>query len=521
MRIRYKQIASLMGLNTINAALGIFYSYLMMYHYGTSVVAKIFFAASLMNQSVVKISQSGNLLEFIIPMYFQEKIQRGDRAADRVFSISINNIALVSFFIVAIALFSVEVLIDVFFPGFSTIDQVMIKNTFILISVLTIFQVLNGMFQGLLLAKKRFGRAELTNSVSVIFSIVVLLTIADSNSINPLIIAAFISTAIQSVSIFWALYASDYKHFWVLNSPYFTTRQLFKNLSTTSVYVLSVQIYTALFNAALSFLPGNIFTIYRYSEMIWNRVSSLIMTPFNTIFFSDFSQLLTESSDIEKVKKYLLDNISIIIILSLFVFLFFYAGTFPLFWLLFKSKNMSFEDVTLLFSIVVVFIGTLLLTSLQSVYRKVVSAAMLADKQYLFYSVFHVLSAGISYFLITKLYFWGMIAAIIIHSFLMLIASIMVLLIFRRNLLLFVSKSELIRIITANVAVFLMLSISKNQLPSFEHSGPMSLLLYSGILTLEFIVFILVFYHIFRITYLNNVLSLVVSKLKTKWQHRA
>lgn len=516
MKIRYKKLASLMGLNGVNAILGIFYSYIMMHHYGTSDIAKIFFAASLINQSIVKLSQAGNLLEFIVPIYFREKNLRGEKAADNIFAIVINNMLLITLVILLIISFSIHIITEIYFPGFLTSDQEMIRHTFIIISGLTIFQVVNGMFQGLLIAKKYFGRAEFTNSVSLVFSSLVLFLLGDANSIYPLITAMFISTGIQSLSILIALFATKYKHKWALKSTHFTTKQLFKSLSTTSVYVFSTQVYSIFFNSALSFLPGNIFTIFRYSEMIWTRVSSLILTPFNTIFFSDFSQLLSESSDTAKIKNYFLNNLNIVIVLSLFVFLSFYAGSFPMFWLLFKSKNMPFNDVYLLFIVVIVFIGTMLLTSLQSIYRKVVSSAILADKQYLFYAVFHVFSAFISSYLLKLFYFNGLIVSIIFHSALMLFASVLVLVLYKKELFVFVSLNQFIRIVFANILAFLCIYFTKNRIPSIENFPPVHLFFLSFVLCAEYIVLIFVLYRIFGIKYLDKFFHITFQQLKSR-----
>lgn len=418
MSLDYRNIGVLFSLNTVNVLLNVVISTLMVYLFGTSSQVEAFFAATVLGTTVSRFVNTGQLVEIIIARYHRIKQEVNPTAAMSVVATLSNYMVGIAFLLVIGFVASGTWIVNLLVPGFEAGTKHQVWQIFCITGFLMPFQIATNLFQGLLNAENIYGKVEFTATISQIINLLILLIWGRDGDAFILVIALVISVLAQFGTIVYYLRQIGYQHAWLFRNPHFPLRELVKTLSATSTYMISVQIYTFIFNAALSLLPAGSFAIYRYAELIYGKVANIFLIPISTVFFNEINRFITQNNG-QLVKNYVSKNLNFSYFIGFLLLLPFWAGGKYLIWTLWGGIKFNAQDVISVYELLCVFFLAMIWSGPYMIFRKLAVSVTPPELLYYYWSVIHVISATIAYFLIRTLGFDGVLIQLFVHSFFM------------------------------------------------------------------------------------------------------
>ena len=145
------------------------------YLFGTSRIVEIFFAATFLQATVMKLSQTGRFAELFVPTF--HKLEKNESRADAflAFSVILNWASVVIFVWVALTYLLAGPLVRINVPGFSDALQADVKYTLFFVAPILFPQVLTGILRGLTWAEGAYVSTEVTAFLGRAVNIIVVL----------------------------------------------------------------------------------------------------------------------------------------------------------------------------------------------------------------------------------------------------------------------------------------------------------------------------------------------------------
>jgi putative peptidoglycan lipid II flippase len=441
----YKNIGVLFSLNTLNIILNVVISTLMVYLFGTSPDVEAFFAASVLGTTVSRFVNTGQLVEIVVARYHRIKKEVSPQAAMSVVATLSNYMVGVAFLLVLAFVVSGTGIVNLLVPGFESNTKHQVWQIFCVTGFLMPIQIATNLFQGMLNAENIYGKVELTSTVSQVVNILILLIWGQDGNVESLVAALIISVFAQFGTTLYYLRQLGYTHSWILRNPYFSLRDLARTLSATYTYMAGVQVYTFMFNAALSLLPAGTFAIYRYADLIYGKVANVFLMPISTVFFNEINRFITQNNG-QLVKSYVSKNLNFSYFIGFMVLLPFLAGGKYLIWTLWGGTKFNAQDVSSVYELLCVFFGAMICSGPYMIYRKLAVSVTRPELQYYFWGGVHLISATIGYFMIRHLGFLGVLVQLFSHNFLMASVPMLTVWFWKRNYFGFYEFREIIKI---------------------------------------------------------------------------
>lgn len=417
----------------------------MVYLFGTSAQVEAFFAASVLGTAVSRFVNTGQLVEIIIARYYRVKQEVSTKAAMSVVATLSNYMIGISFLLVLAFIAGGTSIINLLVPGFEETTKQQVWQIFCVTGFLMPFQIATNLFQGLLNAENIYGKVEFTGTVSQVVNIIILLVWGRDGNAISLVVALALSVLAQFGTTVYYLRQLGYQHSWLFLNPYFPLRELVRMLSSTSTYMVSVQIYTFIFNAALSLLPAGSFAIYRYAELIYGKVANVFLMPISTVFFNEINRFITQNNG-QLVKSYVSKNLNFSYFVGFLILLPFWAGGQYLIWTLWGGVKFNAQDVKSVYELLCVFFAAMICSGPYMIFRKLAVSVNRPDLQYYFWSVIHLISAIVGYFMIRTLGFEGVLIHLFLHNILMASVPMLTVWFWKRAYFGFYEPRELIKI---------------------------------------------------------------------------
>jgi putative peptidoglycan lipid II flippase len=415
-------LLKLFSLKLITSLLGLLYSVLQVRYFGASRVIEIYFAAQSLIYLVTSLTQSGQLAEIFLPEYHKlNAIRKG--LGFRGLNVVINRMFLWGSLIIAIVFIFSPFFINLLVPGFSVADKSEASLMFRVLLPYLFLQITNSFFITVLNAEEKFGRAEFLGVTNTIVNILALLLLYPFIGVWALIISLLLGKIIEFIFYCLTLFKLGFRYQLTMSTPEFDHRQFFKTMQSTFLYVGATQIYSIVLTASISFLPDGTYAIFKYVQNLSNKVKGLFIQPFMTIFFTKYSALLQKSrSVVNEFKKNIASviNINIIIIIGTVL-----LGDFII-ELIWGSKKFDKDNIELAYLFLVFNIGSVLISSVGGVYRKMAVAQGQGKRLYSLWGICQLLSAVSTYLLISNFSETGLFFIIPLNTFLMGLSSYMV-----------------------------------------------------------------------------------------------
>ena len=403
--------------------MNIIYTTLTIAYFGTSPAMAAFGAATVLSASVSRFVQTGQLVEIVVPRYHKIKQEVGQQAAMSIIATLCNFMAGTALLLVICFILAGNQVVELLVPGFDAATKLNVLQIFTITGFLMPVQIATNLFQGMLNAENIYGKVELTNTVSLLVTVVILLIWGHGGNIMALVVGLIISVLAQFATTVYYLRQVNYKHSFALQNPYFPLRELFKSISATTAYMVGVQFFTFSFNAALSQMPGGVFVIYRYAEIIYGKTSNIFMMPISTVFFNEINRFITQNNG-NLVRDFVIKNLNLSYFVVFVALLPFAAGGEYFIWTLWGGLKFNAHDVHEVYLLLCVFFGTMIFHGPYMIFRKLAVSVARPEIQYYLWAVGHVISGAMAYFLIHTFGFSGLMIQIFAHAFFMMLIPI-------------------------------------------------------------------------------------------------
>tara|TARA_B100000787_G_C16192189_1_gene298209 strand:+ start:303 stop:1787 length:1485 start_codon:yes stop_codon:yes gene_type:complete len=417
-----KLLLKLFSLKLLTSLLGLGYSILQVRYFGASRTIEIYFAAQSLIYLVTSLTQSGQLAEIFLPEFHKlNAIKSG--LGFKALNIVINRMFLWGTLIIAIVFIFTPFFINLLVPGFSNEDKEQAILMFRILLPYLFLQINNSFFITVLNAEEKYGRAELLGVTNTIVNILSLVFLYQYIGVWALVISLLSGKFIEFIFYTIQLYKIGFRYSFLLSIPEFNHTSFFKTMQSTFMYVGATQVYSIVLTASISFLPEGTFAIFKYVQNLVNKIKGLFIQPFLTIFFTQYSKLLQKSKKVvyefnKNIRS--ITNVNVIIIIGAIL-----MGDFIID-LIWGSKNFDIKDVELAYLFLLFNIGSVLISSIGGVYRKMAVAQGKGKRLYLFWVVAQLLSAVFTYVLISNFKINGLFFIIPLNTFLMGLTSYMI-----------------------------------------------------------------------------------------------
>ncbi|TAH08115.1 MAG: hypothetical protein EAZ14_10400 [Runella slithyformis] len=423
MNLDYRNIGKLFSLNTLNVLLSIVYSTLTVYYFGTSEQIEAFFAASVLGTAISRFVQTGQLVEIVVPRYHKVKQEIGPQAAMSVIATLCNFMVGIAFLLVLVFILGRTWVVNLLVPGFAMPTKELVWQIFCWTGFLMPIQIATNLFQGMLNAENIYGKVEFTNTISLFITVSILAVWGQDGNVMALVIGLILSVLAQFATTVYYLRQVGYRHSFSFVNPHFPLRDLFQAIVATSSYMGSVQIYTFVFNAALSLLPAGTFAIYRYAEVIYGKVANVFMIPVSTVFFNEINRFINQDNG-QLVRGFVVKNLNLSYFLGFLILLPFLAGGQYFIWTLWGGSKFNAQDVQRVYGLLCVFFAIMIISGPYMIFRKL--AVSVAHPNFLYgaWAVAHLFSCALGYWLMQVWGIAGLMMQVFAHSFLMMLIPI-------------------------------------------------------------------------------------------------
>lgn len=401
-------------LNVVNAAVGITYTVLVAYYFGTSRVLEIYFAAAAVQVSLVQFIQLGQMTEIFLPVYHRLKKSLGPVDAFAAFSVLLNWVVVIAVLASGMAWLFAPILMHLRIPGFSASDIDLSVEIFRWCLPLLAVQIVNGLAATLANAEKWFGVPEALQVAGRVLGLVSVAGLAPSLNVWALVAGLALSNLLPFVGFIFITRKLGYRHRLSLRHSDFSVVKVFRQLLTTFSYVGAVQVYGFVFDAALSTLPQGVFAVFKYVTQITAKAEPMVMRPVSVVFFTQFStSFAAGASNLRKLAETALARM---LAISAVVFVTVFTAGEPLLAALWGPRRFGVDEVKLAATLLTLVFAVSIISGFAQISRKVGATLGLVQAMYFVGGCSRLAAALLAWFLIDIAGTYGAIAAFVIAN---------------------------------------------------------------------------------------------------------
>lgn len=405
----WTKIYKLLSLNVISAFLAVCQTIFVARYFGTSVEVEAFFAATALQMLLVKLSQSGQMIDFFIPVYNELKNEGGRKCAQRALSVVLNLLTVLALIIVAVFIFFRKGMFHVLAPGFDAEGRIFASQLFVWIAPLLALSVIHQTISSVANAEKVFGYPEAATVVGRCLALMTILVFAESLGVYALVLSLFASMLCDIMASICLCVKMKYRHAFSLKDDSVSLRFLASSFFNSFHYSGAVQLRTLSLNAALTLLPQGGYAIFQYCFRLVGRLGSLVLRPISVVFFSHFSSEWAQGSKNLKCLIRMAYEHALLILVPLLL-LAAVAGrdTLALLW---GGESFALGSVNTAGVLLPVLLACLLINVLALVYRKVLTSMGFYPQLLRVLTFGQLISACVTYFAILQFGVFGALAA--------------------------------------------------------------------------------------------------------------
>jgi putative peptidoglycan lipid II flippase len=433
-----KNIARLSLINIIINLVNIATSVAQAKIFGITRYIECFFAASLLSRVIVSLTQTGQVVEFVIPKYIKLRNNNEHERACNLFSGVINNQIIFGIILTVVCIVANKYIIQLLVPGFTDADKQLTTTIFYILLPTIIINLTIGVLTSFLNAEGVYGRNEMIQFSAGLLYLAIVLLSHKWLGIMSLVYALLLSQIFAIGSELYLLFTrSNLRYKFILFSEDFSLKDFVAIMKITIYYASSVQILNFAVNSSLSYQPQGVFAIYRYVESIFSKLSGILLRPISTVFFTN----VNGEKDDQKVIEYIKEAVSLNMIISISVFIISFAANFYFLRVLWEGHKFPVAYIIKAKWLLDVYMFTLIVLGYNVIYRKISISFASSSKLFTTWSVVQVISAIFAYFLIRYVNYGGIIIFTLWHAIVM--TAVPVYTVYRH-------KKELVNVFTVN-----------------------------------------------------------------------
>jgi putative peptidoglycan lipid II flippase len=251
-----------------------------------------------------------------LPYYIQTKKKKTNEELSTEISALFSSLLVFSILIIVLLYYLSPVVVKLIAPSY---EGGIFQETVLYLriySVSILFSLLANMLTALFNAERRYGFGAIASVIYSITSIICMILLKDAFGVAALVVSIPISFFIQLV----ILLINVRKYFRLRINIYHLLNPTVKHILVLMIPVLlssaTIQINQLLTRSIATGLDKGSVSILAYSNTLFNFVSTLVITTFITVFFTEFSSL-TKKEDFQQYNRLLSKAISTLIIVLL------------------------------------------------------------------------------------------------------------------------------------------------------------------------------------------------------------
>lgn len=280
-------------------------SVIVVHLFGTSRDIEIYFATNVFIGTLMKLSQGGVMSEILLPIYLDQK-QNGKTFQEyKVVSAVVNWYVIMLLLLSFLLYYTYPIISNIIMPGFSMLDQQLSVSMFRLLLPSVPLVFVSGQIQTILNADKKYGRPEMIAIMSRIISLFIIVAFYRFIGIWVMPIALLTSSVIKFIALCILYFRNHGKFFLIFKVANISILPIVKNMMFTYPYIISTQLYTIIFNSALTMLPQGTLAVFNHSRNLIMRIEGVLLRPVSVVFFTQYAEKTTrrDNSTRKIVKK--------------------------------------------------------------------------------------------------------------------------------------------------------------------------------------------------------------------------
>lgn len=288
---QFEQLNRLTIFKATSAGLAMLQVAVLAMFFGTSAAVKIFFAATFIQATVMKLSQTNQLAELFIPTFHRlEKAVSRDAGMEAFAVIMSWGFLIMATFVCLISCFAWP-LVQMVVPGFDYETKVTVYRVLLLVMPTLFPQVLAGVLRGFTLAEGEYISSEiavilgrLANTLLVVFLY--------KNGISALVIGFWAGQLVVFFAMLSIAGRLGFRYRPKLKSDHFSIRTFTRTFPAMLSSTGATMLYLISLNAAASLLPLGMYAVFGYVQRIMSRATGLLIGPVSVNFHTVFSRSL-------------------------------------------------------------------------------------------------------------------------------------------------------------------------------------------------------------------------------------
>lgn len=392
--------------------------------FGTTESIEIYFAASTFYLAILNLMQTGQISEVVTPIYHQLKESSGEKLAYRLISILLNWMVLIAFGLAGITFLVADRVVPWAVPGFESERLGLCISMFCWIIPLVGFQVAASILFNFAAAEKKFVGQEVGRLIATILGLACVVALAGTLDAWAMVVSLWVTSLATFFVLIYIAWATGYRHQLRFSDPQIELRAIIRTLPSLFSYVTLAQLYSLVLTAGLSTLPQGYLAIFTYARRVFTRVNGVLARPISVVFFNHYSADVASQKD--KVTDLVARTLRISLIASTFAAIAILTAGFPGLKFLWLSERFPESDVRLTYLFLSILSFTAFVVGPGLIYRKINMSHQLVRPQYRALCLVMIALNLTAYFFIKRTGFSGAVGVVILSSFLITLASAVV-----------------------------------------------------------------------------------------------
>jgi len=448
-----RSFASVGTINAIAAIVGLLQAVIIGRTFGVSPLIETYFAAVVFYQSILKLLQTGQIIEIATPIFHQLKANHGKGAADQFFSGLLNSMLLLAVAASVLLFFTSPLALSMLVPGFSAERRAICLLMFRWIIPCLALQMVGSILTNWLAVEKQFVLPAVLKVSIQIVNLLPIIALSQQLDAWVLVLCLWILNGLTVLGLGILLLRSGCQYSLILQDKNRHVIKVFKKIPDILFYVSTTQWFLLTLNAGMTILPQGSLAIFTYAQRISSKIDGLLLRPVSLVFFNHFSEARSNgSSEVRSLTQTALGcsnfaAISIVVIVL--------CAGFPGMCTLWLSNKYP-EQAVFSTYIITCLLATVPIASVAGlIYRKINMTHQKIRLQYFTLAIIQVFSALYAIFIMPSLGFTGVAIALVANPISIAIANGIILRVTFREYFQFFEFSKFLRYLICGIAATL------------------------------------------------------------------
>ena len=438
-----RRVGLLTCVQLLTAAASVCQAIAVVHIFGATRAIEVFFAASVIQQMMLRLLQTGQLFEVTLPNYISVRNGAGRAAANEVASLVLNWTLCIATAMAILLWFVAPLLVSLATPGFSDADRQVALWMFRTLVPLVIIQVASGLLTALGNAESAFGRFEAMGLIAIVVSLAFILLAHETLGAWVMVVALWINQSLTLLGRLTLVAISGLRYYPVLRSKHLSIWQVYKNVISGMPTVFSGSLLNLVVVSQLSLLPVGSLAVAQYAQSFLLKLRGLIVRPTSVVFFTDIADSVGHY--VEEVREKVTAWLHQFILLASLSIAILWTPLADLLAAVLHSETFSLQHVSQTTMILRCLLPSLVLTGIGVIYQKLNVSLLRFRPQYVAMFFGNLIAAVIAWLVIGRFGLYGFVVAFFAHSFIYAVASYSVTFVWQSDYLAVAKVSFLLR----------------------------------------------------------------------------